>query len=99
MNNPLVSYLNTVGTDYALSIAGALSSQNGLTDEKHEQILQGTVETAKFIGVGSLSAPLCRFVGQTMSKYTGRLFDNGVKTTAGGITTTVVSGESYLQNL
>ena len=98
MSNPLVSYLTTVGTDYALSVAGALSSVNGLTAEKHEQILEGTLETAKFIGVGSLSAPLCRFVGNTMAKYTGKIFENGVKTATGNITTTVVSGESYLQN-
>ena len=99
MNNPLVSYLNAVGTDYALSIAGALSSQNGLTSEKHEQIVQGTVETAKFIGVGSLSAPLCRFVGQTMSKYTGKLFEGGNKVATGNITSTTVSGEHFLQNI
>lgn len=99
VSNPFVSYLTTVGTDYALSVAGALSSVNGLTAEKHGQILEGTVETAKFIGVGSLSAPLCRFVGNTMAKYTGKIFESGVKTTTGNITATVVTGESFLQKI
>ena len=99
MSNPLVSYLTTIGTDYALSVAGALSSVNGLTAEKHDRILESTVETAKFIGVGSLSAPLCRFVGNTMAKYTGKLFENGVKTTTGNVTATVVTGENFLQKI
>lgn len=106
-----IGYLETVGTDYALSLSNALTSRQGLTRESHQAILERTAGTAEFVGFGMVIAnPLARTAGKfvskvfspSTSKLVGGAFTKGavkgaVTKTTGSVVKTTLSGEQMLQ--
>lgn len=98
MNNPITQMLTTAGTSYSLSVAGALTSKTGMNAEKHKMYKQEAIGMLPFVGLGMLSAPAAKYIGNTLSKYTGKIFDYGTKTVTGAITTTTVTGENIFKN-